>query len=248
MVPVAVREGMRRADRLFQLVSVLRMSRLITARDLADRLGVSVRTVYRDVDDLRESGVRIDGEAGVGYRLAHDHELPPLVFDAEEIEALVVGVRLVTRVGDRALALAARRALDKVEAALPADLRARLQSTAVFAPAWNAVEGIVAPTGALPAEDAASTTLRVALRERRRVHLTYADGGGRASERVIWPLGLFWWGDVWSLGAWCELRDGFRVFRLDRVGAATMLDDGFPDRPDRDLAALLAHKRAEGRR
>ena len=107
---------MRRADRLFQLVTLLRAGRLVTAQQLADHLGVSVRTVYRDVDDLRESGVRIEGEAGVGYRLARDHALAPLVFDAEEIEALVIGVRLLERAGDRALVLAARRALDKVDA------------------------------------------------------------------------------------------------------------------------------------
>ncbi len=239
---------MRRADRLFQIVHVLRASRLLTARELADRLGVSVRTVYRDVDDLRASGVRIEGEAGVGYRLARDHELPPLVFDAEEIEALVVGVRLVTRVGDRDLALAARRALDKVEAALPADLRARLQATAVFAPTFDPELGVYAHTGVLPPEDPAGATLRLALRDRRRVHISYADGEGAPSERVIWPLGLFWFGPAWSVGAWCELREGFRVFRLDRVRAATMLDDQYPDRPDRDLAALVAQKRAEGMR
>lgn len=140
---------MRRADRLFQIVSVLRAGRLTTARDLAAHLGISVRTVYRDVDDLRESGVRIEGEAGVGYRLARDHALPPLAFDAEEIEALVVGVRLVARAGDRELALAARRALDKVEAVLPADLRERMHRTAVFAPTVDA-QGID-PDG-LPAE------------------------------------------------------------------------------------------------
>ncbi|HND33102.1 MAG TPA: YafY family protein [Myxococcota bacterium] len=237
---------MRRADRLFQIVHVLRAARLLTAQQLADRLGVSVRTVYRDVEDLRSGGVRIEGEAGVGYRLARDHELPPLVFDAEEIEALVIGVRLATRVGDRALALAARRALDKVEAALPADLRARLQATAVFAPSMDG-EGIAA-FGRLPEEDTAGSTLRFALRERRRLHISYVDGAGVVSERVLWPLGLFWWGDVWSLGAWCELRQAFRVFRVDRVQRARALDEAFPDRPDRDLTALLEVKRMEGMR
>ncbi len=237
---------MRRADRLFQIVHVLRSARLLTAQQLADRLGVSVRTVYRDVEDLRSGGGRIEGEAGVGYRLARDHELPPLVFDAEEIEALVIGVRLATRVGDRSLALAARRALDKVEVVLPPDLRARLQATAVFAPSVHS-EGISA-FGALPEEDSAGSTLRFALRERRRLYVSYADAAGVVSARVLWPLGLFWWGDVWSLGAWCELREAFRVFRVDRVREARALEEGFPDRPDRDLSALLAVKRAEGMR
>lgn len=235
---------MRRADRLFQLVTVLRAGRLNTAHQLAQHLGVSVRTVYRDVDDLRESGVRIEGEAGVGYRLARDHALPPLVFDVLEIEALVLGARLLERTGDRELVLAARRALDKVDAVLPEDSRARLRDTAVFAPIYRQGE---VEMGAVPRDAPIIASLRRALRERRRVRLSYADGQGAESERTIWPLGLFWWGEVWSLGAWCELREGFRIFRLDRVANAMALDETYPERPDRDLAALIAEKRGQPR-
>ncbi len=232
---------MRRADRLFQLVTVLRAGRLSTAAQIAEHLGVSVRTVYRDVDDLRQGGVRIEGEAGVGYRLARDHALAPLVFDALEIEALVLGARLLERTGDRELVLAARRALDKVDAVLPEDLRTRLRETAVYAPIFRS--GQVEIEGGVPAQTPILSDLRRALRERQRVRLRYTDGQNTASERTIWPLGLFWWGEVWSLGAWCELREGFRIFRLDRIQNAMALDEPYPERPDRDLAALMAEKR-----
>lgn len=237
---------MRRADRLFQLVTVLRAGRLSTAASLAEHLGVSVRTVYRDVDDLRQGGVRIEGEAGVGYRLARDHALAPLVFDALEIEALVLGARLLERTGDRELVLAARRALDKVDAVLPDDLRTRLRETAVYAPIMR--EDGVAIEGGVPTQTPILADLRRALRERQRVRLSYVDGKTDGTERTIWPLGLFWWGEFWSLGAWCELREGFRIFRLDRIQNAMTLDERYPTRPDRDLAALLAEKRDERRR
>jgi predicted DNA-binding transcriptional regulator YafY len=198
---------MRRADRLFQIVQELRGGRLVTARTLAEHLEVSPRTIYRDVRDLLASGVPIQGEAGVGYTLPKSFDLPPLMFDRHEIEALVIGARIVQSWGDGELARAARAALSKVEVVLPERLRHRLDETALFAPGFH-----------VPVEQRETLgLLRKAVAERRRVWLDYKDAEAQRTERVVRPLGLFFWGTGWSLCGWCELRDDFRNFRLDRM-------------------------------
>jgi predicted DNA-binding transcriptional regulator YafY len=225
----------RRADRLFQIVQLLRTRRVTTAAALAGELHVSERTVYRDVQDLIRSGLPIKGEAGVGYALPRSFDLPPLMFSAEEIEALVLGARIVRTWSDRDLARAAGSALEKVELALPERLRRHVAETALFAPALH--------MRARAAGDL--TPLRRAIVARRKVRLVYARADGARSERVVRPLGLFFWGDRWSTAAWCELRLAFRSFRLDRIERLVLLRDRFAPEPGRTLEDFVAL--AEGR-
>ena len=221
---------MRRADRLFQIVNVLRRRRAATtAAHLAERLGVSERTVYRDIRDLTLAGTPIDGEAGVGYRLRPGYDLPPLMFDREEIQALVLGARIVRQVGDPALVRASESILSKVAAVLPKDLEPLLADARLF----------VGNTAGLARSAAGLAVVREALVAQRRMHLTYANERGEETERTVRPLGVFFWGRVWTLAAWCELRSGFRNFRLDRVGEAT-LRDRFEEEAGRTLRDMLA--------
>jgi predicted DNA-binding transcriptional regulator YafY len=221
---------MRRADRLFQIVQLLRRRRRATrAADIARHLGISERTVYRDIRDLVLAGTPIDGEAGVGYRLRPGYDLPPLMFDRVEIQALVLGARIVRQFGDPALARASDAILNKVASILPNDLAPLLEDTRLFVP------GIVS---AKESADALGVA-RGALIERRKLRLRYADAKGAGSERTVRPLGIFFWGRTWTLAAWCELRTDFRNFRLDRVTGASALDDKFADEPGRTLRDML---------
>jgi predicted DNA-binding transcriptional regulator YafY len=221
---------MRRGDRLFQIVQLLRRRRtVVTAAQIAGKLEVSERTVYRDIRDLIQAGTPIDGEAGVGYRLRPGYDLPPLMFDREEIQALVLGARIVAQFGDPALARASESILSKVAGVLPKDLEPLLADTRLFVP--NTRSGQRSAAGLAVA--------REALVAQRRIHLTYANEKGEETERDVRPLGVFFWGKTWTLAAWCELRNGFRSFRLDRVGSAT-LRDRFEDEPGRTLRDMLA--------
>lgn len=225
---------MRRADRLFRLVQVLRARRFATARHLAEALEVSERTVYRDVRDLSLSGVPIEGEAGVGYALRRDFDLPPLMFDHEEIEALVAGARMVQAWSSPRLARAAQAALDKIAVALPTDKRIALERTPLFAPSFHVDRRL----------GAVLDTMRRAIVESARLCLRYRDEGGKASERTVRPLGLFFWGERWTLAAWCEMRADFRNFRLDRVSGVAV-GAKFAVEPGRRLEDFLRH--VEGR-
>ncbi len=208
---------MRRADRLFQIVQILSRRRLTTAAQLAERMEVSERTIYRDIADLVRSGVPVRGEAGVGYELGKDFELPPMMFDVEEIQALVLGARMVERFGDAPLRLAARRVLDKVEGVLPPSKRDLVAKTALFALADS-----------LPDEEQDRLThMRAAVDARRCVALRYVDHHATPTERVVRPLGLYFWGRTWTLGGWCELRNDYRNFRLDRIESLTVLERTF---------------------
>jgi predicted DNA-binding transcriptional regulator YafY len=217
---------MRRADRLFELVQLIRGRRLSTAAFLAARLEVSLRTVYRDVADLQAQGVPIEGEAGVGYRLGAGYDLPPLMFSSDEAKALVAAVRIAQPRLDGELAAAAEGALSKILAVLPAAARAAAESLAIYAPSWS---------GHDPVRERLER-LRGAIELRRKLRLAYRDEGGRDSERTVRPLGCFFWGAVWTLGAWCEHRDDFRSFRVDRIVTLTMLDDPFRDEAGKTLA------------
>lgn len=216
---------MRRADRLFQIVQFLRRRHVVTAAWLAAELEVSERTVYRDIHDLQGSGVPIDGEAGVGYTLRRGYDLPPLMFNDAEIEAMVLGARVVTSWGDAALARAASDALARVEAALPDRLRQRLTNTRLYAPGFHV----------RPAVAAGLTLFREAIEGHRKAWFAYNGLEAPRTERTVRPLGLFFWGSAWSMTAWCELRADFRNFRLDRVADARLLDDTFADEPGRTL-------------
>ncbi|MGC4079296.1 MAG: YafY family protein [Rubrivivax sp.] len=220
---------MRRADRLFELVQHVRGRRLTTARQLADRLEVSLRTVYRDVADLQARGVPIEGEAGVGYRLRPGYTLPPLMFTAAEAQAIVAAVRVAQPFLDAAMAADAEAALGRVLAVLPPGARAAADGLALFAPA----------PGLDDATRERLARLRAAVVERRVMRLDYADESGRASARRVRPLGCFFWGSVWTLAAWCELRGGFRSFRLDRIVALEATAERFAPEPGRTLADLL---------
>ncbi len=220
---------MRRSDRLFSIIQLLRRKKVLTAGALAERLEVSERTVYRDVRDLVRAGTPIEGEPGVGYRLRASYDLPPLMFDEDEIEALVIGARIVASVGDEALAKASRSALAKVETVLPAPLASRLHESRLFAPSAEIgarVAGALAP-------------IRTAAAKRRKLRFRYTREDGARSTRVVRPLGAFFWGQVWTLGAWCELRDDFRNFRLDRMARIEILDEVFVDQPGCTLRDYL---------
>ncbi len=220
---------MRRADRLFDLVQRLRGRRLATAEQLAGWLEVSVRTVYRDVADLQARGVPIEGEAGVGYRLRAGFSLPPLMFSPAEAQALVAAVRMAQPRMDAAMAGQAESAMAKILSVLPSDARAAAESLALFAPDVGVCEEVRRTLEAV----------RLAVVQRRKLHIAYADEGGRASQRTVRPLGSFFWGSVWTLAAWCELREDFRSFRLDRIASLQALEAGFRDEPGRTLADLL---------
>src|SRR5689334_5174629 len=193
---------MRRADRLFRLVQVLRARRFATAKALAEALEVSERTVYRDVRDLSLSGVPIEGEAGVGYALRRDFDLPPIMFDYEEIEALTAGARMVQAWSSPTLARAAQAALDKIAAALPTDKRIAMERTRLYAPSFHID----------PALGKTMDVVREAIVGSRRLTFSYKDGEGKPSERNVRPLGLYFWGQKWTLASWCESRQDFRNF------------------------------------
>ena len=220
---------MRRADRLFQIIQILRSRRIVTAQRLAKMLEVSERTVYRDIRDLMLCGVPIEGEAGVGYLLRRGFDLPPLMFDEDEIAALTLGARIVKSWADPELAKAADRALEKVEAVLPEKHKGRLAKINLFA-----------PLSQIPKKAAVTmAVIRPAIEQNSKVHFDYMREDEVTSTRVVWPLGLFFWGSVWTLGAWCELRGALRNFRLDRVSNVTLSDESFPQMPGRTLNDLI---------
>lgn len=220
---------MRRADRLFRIVQLIRGRRLTTAAFLAERLEVSQRSVYRDIAALQAQGVPIEGEAGVGYRMQRGFDLPPLMFDAREAQALVACVRIAQPRIDTTLSGHAEDALAKILAVLPGPERAAAESLAVYAPPFGPDHGTRDRLRAL----------RDAIEARRRVRLSYLDLKDEDSERVVRPLGCFFWGNVWTLAAWCELREDFRSFRVDRIQALETLETQFRDEPGRTLADLL---------
>jgi predicted DNA-binding transcriptional regulator YafY len=201
---------MRRADRLFRIVQMLRSGRLKTARALAERLQVSERTIYRDVRDLQLAGQPIEGEAGVGYTLRRDFDLPPLMFTSEELTALVLGARLVEAWGGAESVIAARSALARIEAVLPPELSAPLEAIRLYAPGFQ-----------MPmAHRRLLDKLHAACLSRSVVCFRYTRLGedpSRAEDRSVWPLALAFWSGVWTLAAWCETRSDFRTFRLDRI-------------------------------
>ena len=225
---------MRRADRLFRLVQLLRGRRLSTAAWLAAKLEVSVRTVYRDVADLQGQGVPIEGEAGMGYRLVAGFDLPPLMFTTLEAQALVAAVRIAQGRLDLALALAAEDALGKIIGVLPPAARAAAEALPLYAAPWRTDTASIERLGLL--RDAAST--------RRRVRFDYEDKDGAPTTRTTRPLGCYHWESVWTLAAWCEHRTAFRSFRVDRMLTLDVLDDVFRDEPGRTLPDFLRHVKA----
>jgi predicted DNA-binding transcriptional regulator YafY len=222
---------MRRADRLFQIVQYLRGGRLLTAKTLSERLEVSERTIYRDMADLIGSGVPIEGESGVGYLMRSGYDLPPLMFNREEMVALVAGARMIRAWGGAAMAQAAEEALVKIAEVLPEAERSRAQAVKVHAVSMSQMTDELRQR---------IDDLERAVDSRTRLILTYCDKDLRKTERPVRPLGLWFWGKVWTLVGWCELRDDFRIFRLDRIDA--MQPDG-TFRPEHDKALRLFYAR-----
>jgi len=223
---------MRRADRLFLIINALRGRRTaLRARQLAETLGVSLRTVYRDVADLQLSGVPIEGEAGVGYVLRKGSDIPPLMFSADELEALVVGTRFVRAFAGARLAESAQTALMKIEAVLPPELRERSARTRIYAPIWRDEHKL--------AFAARIDRLHAAIEARQVLQLAYRDEGGSVSTREVEPLCLAFWGGKWTLGTWCRLRLDFRNFRPDRIDDLTETGEVFSEADGRNLDAYL---------
>lgn len=213
---------MRRTDRLFELIQILRDGRLHRAGEMAERLGVSVRTIWRDMGTLMASGLPVEGERGVGYILRAPITLPPMILTGDEIEALRLGVRLVATGEDAQMARAARSLAGKIASVTPAPPEE---------------DELFAFTGRETARaQALVPAIRQAVTGHERLAISYIDPDGHESHRDIRPLALDQSGRIWSLVAWCELRGGFRAFRVDRIVALTATGERFPDEPGRGLA------------
>lgn len=220
--------SLRRADRLFALLQLLRGGRLRTGRQLAGELGVALRTVYRDIDALAIGGVPVRGERGVGYVLSGPHFLPPLNLTDDEAAALRLGAEMVAAHADPHLARAARELVVKIEAVLPAHRR--------FPPGPPALSAFAAADR----DRGRLGCLRGAIGARRKLAIGYRDAADRSSERTVWPLGLEFWGQAWTCAAWCELRGDFRTFRVDRIEACAISGSGFAPVAGRTLADYFA--------
>ena len=222
---------MRRADRLFDIIQRLRAApRPLTAAALADQLEVTVRTIYRDIAALQASRVPIEGAPGIGYVLRRGFDLPPLMFNSDEIDAIAVGARHVRRLRDPKLQQAADSVLAKVTAVLPEMLRGHLAE-----PPFYVSEGSARPpTGVDLAE------VRGAIHQARKMSIDYCDDKGRRTQRTIWPIAMAYYVDVSLIGAWCELRNDFRSFRVDRIQSSRLLDEHFSPEHGRLAAAWLA--------
>jgi predicted DNA-binding transcriptional regulator YafY len=216
----------RRADRLFAIVQMLRGRRLTTAEHLAERLGVSTRTVYRDIRDLSTSGVPVIGEAGVGYALDQSFDIPPIMFTRDEIEALTIGARMVSSWGGTALSAQAASALEKIVAVTPPSLRHAIDATQIYAPDFHIDKRI----------SDRFEVARHAIRAQQKLVFDYADKETKSTNRSVRPLALHFWGDRWTLAAWCELRRDFRVFRLDRIRQLRLSDVSFRHEAGKTLA------------
>lgn len=225
---------MSRAPRLLDLIQILRRHRRpVSGATLAEELGVSLRTLYRDIETLKAEGADIAGEAGLGYVLKPGFLLPPLMLAEEEIEALVLGSRWVAERTDGALAAAARNALAKIGAVLPEDLRDSL----------NCGSLLIGPGERIAAGEAELPAIRAAIREERKLRIAYADAEGRASNRIVWPFALAFFDRARVVAAWCELRQDYRAFRADRIVSLKATGQRYPRR----RAALLKEwRKAKG--
>ena len=217
---------MRRTDRLFDIIQILRDGKLHRAQDMAARLEVSVRTIYRDMDTLVASGVPVEGERGVGYMITEAITLPPVSLTVQELEALNLGMAIVAEAADPDLKSAAESLADKIDAVLPTQVIAE-------ADAWKFA---VYPFADAARGFAHMPILRAAIRARQKLRLTYTARDGAVTSRVVRPMHMEYWGRVWTLTAWCELRDNHRVFRVDLIETADALPELFADEPGKTLA------------
>jgi predicted DNA-binding transcriptional regulator YafY len=226
---------MRRADRLLRLIQILRRHRKpVTADSISAELEVSVRTIYRDIAVLQAERVPVRGEAGIGYVLGDGFDLPPLMFNPNEIEALILGLRWVQQHGDRELARASRDVAAKITAVLPSHLKPVI-SEATF---------VVAPSLSAPVDSIDMANLRAAVRRGCKVNVQYCDANGSQTERTIWPFAFTYHQAVRIVVCWCELREAFRHLRTDRIRMMTVLPQTYPERK----TALARRWQAEIRR
>lgn len=221
---------MRKTERLFQITTLLRSRRtVVTAKHLSESLSVSERTIYRDMQALSLSGIPIEGEAGVGYRLKPGFNLPPLMFTTDELEALWLGAKMVQAWTDKHLAAAANLATAKIAAALPDYLKPKVDEQQIFVPNFHIDSQTAEYIG----------TIRAAIKQKRILNIDYVRADGEHSTRLIRPLGLFYWGRVWTLVAWCELRNDFRGFRPDRIRILKYENQHFKNEPGKTLDDYL---------
>ncbi|OLS64409.1 helix-turn-helix transcriptional regulator [Pseudomonas putida] len=226
---------MHKADRLFQLVNLIRVHQPITAETLAERIGVSVRSIYRYIDDLSLSGVPVYGTTGVGYALDAAFEMPPLRLSRIEVDALTLGMEMLAGSADNELASAARTLLSKVSASAP----------------QQAVDPQQSPIRALNSSTATTrshlSALRQAIEHKRVVQITYTSLDGAVSRRLIQPIGLFYWGGKWTVGSWCNTRAAYRDFRVDRIASVFTSEEPWRDSPQIVLRTYMRHQSSAGR-
>ncbi len=214
---------MRRADRLLQIIQLFRRRRgPVTASSIAQELEVTQRTVYRDIASLIGNGVPIRGEAGIGYVMDEGYDLPPLMFSADELEALMLGARLVASHGDTTLTRSANDAIAKIATVIPADLRPVLLDAPLYVPDF----------GGSVVDKVDIGVIRNAIRAGKKLHIEYRDAKDDASQRTIWPIALAYHEGTRLVVAWCELRADFRHFRVDRMATLKLLDENLPERRD----------------
>ena len=211
---------MSRAQRLLDLLQLLRRHRRpVSGELLADELGISLRTLYRDVATLNAQGARIDGEPGMGYIMRPGFMLPPLMFSEDEIEALVLGSRWVAKRADKPLGQAARNALAKIAAVLPPDLQDGLEASP-----------LLVGSCAVAAGDTELTAIRQAIRTERKLRIRYTSEDGSKTRRTIWPFAVGFFDRARVVAAWCETRKAYRHFRTDRIAALTLTETRYPRR------------------
>ncbi len=212
---------MSRAQRLLDLIQILRSHRFaVTGAALASELGISLRTLYRDIATLQQQGAHIEGEPGLGYLMRPGFMLPPLMFSEEEIEALVLGSRWVAQGTDQQLGSAAQSALTKIATVLPDELRHVLDASTL----------LIGPKTASCGGDAELRQIRQAIRSERKLEMRYCDLKGKPTQRTIWPFALGYFEHVQVLVAWCEAREDFRHFRTDRIVSLLLMDQRYPRR------------------
>ena len=222
---------MRRAERLNEIVHHLRrMHQAVTANTLAETFEVSPRTIYRDIQNLIDSGVPINGEAGVGYVIDKSYHLPPIMFDADELEAIALGIGMVGNWTDKQFAAKAQSAFKKIQATLPASLIHELHQISTFS----------APSHYKIPWEVSFTQVRECIRRQKKVQFTYLDLKQQTTQRTIWPLALISFSPVWLVAGWGELRQSFRNFRLDRISEFIPLDNRYANERDKNLQAYLA--------
>lgn len=210
---------MTRTQRLLTLLQILKESRCpITAESLASQLQISVRSIYRDIEELRCQGADIAGEAGIGYQLKSGLLLPPLMFDENELEALILGLRWVENNADEELKLSAIRAINKINSVVKQSAQTVISQTTLFAPSTQttSIDNVIAKD------------LRRSLRKETKAKIEYQDESGKRSNRTIWPIAIGYMKATQVLAAWCELRQSYRHFRLDRIQSYTALDEKLP--------------------